>query len=71
MTMGDLVAWRRFEDEFGPLTIQERLDHGFAMLAWLLVGKQGDPADYLPEWGPAPEPPSMFEWLQARARKAS
>ncbi len=40
--------WRRFEESFGPITIQERLDLVFA---GVLARGSGKPIkDFLPQW---------------------
>jgi hypothetical protein len=44
-----LDQWRRFEESFGPLTIQERMDLVFAGTLARGSGKQVK--DFLPQWG--------------------
>ncbi len=50
--------WRAFEREFGPITLQQRLDANFALLAWRMAKMWGStttavPADFMPLWSEA------------------
>lgn len=54
VTMRALLEWREFEANFGPLTIQERIDQAGAVVAWTVArcaGAEVDIKDFLPAWG--------------------
>jgi len=67
--MPESVEWRLFEDEFGPITLHERIDAAAALIAhtvWKAAGQEGDIGDFMPTWqreGAA----SAVDWLKAMA----
>ena len=62
-----LVEWATFEEEFGPLTIHERLDWQMALRAYEQTGK-GEIADHLPQWRSGQAKAHFADWLSAMAR---
>lgn len=48
MTARELMEWLAFERDFGPLTVQERIDYAGANVRAALVG--GDIEKHLPGW---------------------
>lgn len=59
--------WRRFEEEFGPLTVQERLDALFA--AVLARGSGKRVSEFMPKWGGrGSSPEAMVAGLERLAR---
>lgn len=60
-----------FEEEFGPLTVQERIDAMAAHVAYIVhasAGGQGRPEEFALEWRPARRM-EMTDWLAAMARR--
>lgn len=68
--MPELIEWAVFEEDFGPLTLHERIDGAAAMIAYALhvsAGGKGDLKDFIPRWereGKA----HITDWLSAMAR---
>jgi len=56
MAARELTEWIAYERVYGSIAIGERIDAGFAQVAYLLVrllGKDGGrykPRDFMPEW---------------------
>jgi hypothetical protein len=55
MTSAELTEWMAYERVYGPILIHERIDMGFAQLAWLitrLLAKKTNlkPQDFMPPW---------------------
>ena len=68
----ELTEWAKFEEEFGPLTMHERIDHAAAYVAYVVhasAGGQGKPEDFTFAWKPKPDV-DIFDWLAAVAVKA-
>jgi hypothetical protein len=58
MSARELAEWAAFEHDFGPLTVQERVDVAGAVAAFGAVvaaggGKKATPEFFLPEWSKA------------------
>jgi hypothetical protein len=67
----ELTEWAMFEEEFGPLTVQERIDAMAAYVAYTVhasAGGKGNPADFELQWRTAPKVP-ITDWLSAMARR--
>lgn len=65
------MEWETFEEEFGPLTLHERIDAGIALLLHqqaLLHGMKGDVEDFLPRWERAGTGADLADWLSMMAR---
>lgn len=76
LTMRELLAWQRFEDDFGPLTLHERIDHAAALISYTVAAAAGlkndrgravEIVDFLPTWQREGEAPSVAEWFKAVA----
>jgi hypothetical protein len=53
MSARELFEWMLFEREFGPLTVQERVDYAGAISAWgslRAMGAKPTPDKLLPQW---------------------
>lgn len=61
LTMRELIAWQEFEDDFGPLTIHERLDA-------VIHAQTGEPVKWKRpvRW----TDDMIWGWLGAEARKS-
>lgn len=63
--------WVMFEEEFGPLTIQERIDAAAGLIAYTVhatAGGKAQLADFIPQWRPQPKV-EITEWLSAIAKR--
>ncbi len=72
LTMREVVHWGKFQEEFGPLTLHERIDAVGAMIASTVAASAGaevEPSDFLIDWKERPAP-SAVDWLSATSRKA-
>lgn len=52
--MAELQEWSAFEEVFGPLTVQERIDVAGGLAAWGSVAAMGAkqaPDEFVPKWG--------------------
>jgi hypothetical protein len=67
MSTHELLEWEAFEEEFGPLLIQERIDWAVAILSAQRAGSE-DPKKFLPEWEREGQV-HITDWLSAMARK--
>jgi hypothetical protein len=75
MSHRQLVEWSVFEEDFGPLTVHERIDANAALISHAIVnaltnGQAGDVADYGPRWESAEPKAHIVDWLSAIATKA-
>jgi hypothetical protein len=69
MSARELTEWRVFEEGFGPLTIQERIDHLAAQVSYYLSG-EGQLADFMPRWVVERKGSfSIVDWLSAKAQR--
>ena len=71
MSAWELSEWAVFEREFGPLTVQERLDATAAQIAYAVhatAGGKGQLKDFMPQWRPQPKM-EITDWLEAMAAK--
>lgn len=69
-----LARWAAFEADFGPLTIQERLDKLAGMLAFRIAAGRMDkpkPSDYEVRWErPIPWTDDQIAvWLEAESKR--
>lgn len=70
LTTREYVEWAMFERHFGPLTLHERIDQGFAMLAYVVAksaGAEVEFEDFLPRWGHEEPVGDATDWLRAMA----
>jgi hypothetical protein len=71
MSYRELIEWEAFVEEFGPVTLHERLDSGFALLMQQQAAYHGDQRsveEFLPRWereGKA----HIADWLSAMAKR--
>ncbi|MGH7206890.1 MAG: phage tail assembly protein T [Nitrospiraceae bacterium] len=73
MPAGEITEWVAYEQTYGPLLAQDRMDIGFAQLSYYLVSLLGKPqrgrsrkfADFLPVWL-KPKPKPLTETQQAQ-----
>lgn len=67
----ELTAWAQFEEGFGPLTVQERIDAAAAQVSYAVhaaAGGKGNLADFMPQWRPV-RSMEITDWLAAVAKK--
>jgi hypothetical protein len=72
MSAREVEEWRYFEEEFGPLTVQERIDAMAAQVSYVAhasAGGKGKPEDFVPQWR-AQRRMSITDWLHAKAMGA-
>jgi hypothetical protein len=69
-----IARWAEFEADFGPLTIQERLDAVIAHIAYTVhasAGGKEDPSKFKPQW--RRQKPwtddQIWKWLDAEAKR--
>lgn len=70
----ELTEWAVFEEEFGPLTVQERIDAMGAHVAYVMhasAGGKGKLADFMPQWKSqrALSDDNVVPWLMALAKR--
>jgi hypothetical protein len=68
MSARELVEWEAFEEEIGPLLIQQRIDWAVALLMAQRAGSE-KVADFLPQWEREGQGAHITDWLSAMARK--
>lgn len=71
MPASELVEWSLFEDEFGPITLQERVDIAAGMIGWRVAGepKGTSVEDFMPKWESGRNAPHVMDFLSALARR--
>jgi hypothetical protein len=78
MSMPELIEWGTFEEDFGPLTLHERIDAAVAILAHQQAVYHGTDAhtpvtEFQPRWQTEAqaeeEGPHIVDWLSAMARR--
>ena len=67
----ELMEWAVFEEEYGPLTMGERIDHMAALVAFTAHATAGGKMtmdEFVPRWQRAQKvEPDIIGWLSARA----
>ena len=66
-----VASWAEFEQQFGPLTIHERLDAMMAQLAYTIhasAGGKEPPGRFTVRWRSS-EPVSIISWLEMQAAR--
>jgi hypothetical protein len=73
MPVRELLEWQTFEEEFGPMLIQERIDAAIALLTHQQAVYHGATdvtvADFYPRWEDEEPKAHIVDWLSAVARK--
>ncbi len=80
MSTRELIEWEAFEEDFGPMTVHERIDAAVAILAHQQAlhhaAAQGvelhtPVTDFLPQWESETEGegPHITDWLSAMAKR--
>ncbi len=77
MTAGELTEWMAYERTYGSLLIHERIDAGFALVAFVIAKAFSDgkrdmsPEDFMPPWYQELNRERKLErglaWLKAQA----
>lgn len=70
--MRELREWAAFEDDFGPLTIHERIDAAIARISYAVhaaAGGQMDPSAFVVKWRRPVrwDDATIWKWLEAEA----
>jgi hypothetical protein len=70
--MLELVHWHEFEQDFGPMTLHERIDVLGATIAYAIYvahgGKDAQPRDFLPQWQ-SDRPVDEVAWFRMMAKR--
>jgi len=69
LTMRELIHWQTFEEDFGPITLQERVDAAMTAISYTTHASSGgkEPiGTFRPRWQSS-KPVDMMAWLRARA----
>lgn len=72
MSARELAEWARFEEDFGPLTLHERLDAMAGHIAYTVhatAGGSGRMSDFMPQWRSRRRSGDIIDWLAAVATK--
>jgi hypothetical protein len=69
-----IARWAEFEADFGPLTIQERIDAAIAHITYTVhatAGGKEPPEKFAPQWRRRMEwtDENIWRWLDAIAKK--
>jgi hypothetical protein len=73
MPYRELIEWETFLEEFGPVTLHERLDWSVAQLVYAQAvqgGYKGSVSDFVAEWETDEPKAHIVDWLSAVARKS-
>ena len=74
LTMRELLEWQTFEEEFGPITLHERVDGMAQMIAYTVhasAGGEATPDKFKPRWHKPRRwtDEELFAWLDVQASK--
>lgn len=74
MTVAELLDWQEFEEDFGPMTVHERIDAAAQMIAYTVhasAGGEASPDKFRLQWGGGhTTPENFFRWLGVVATRA-
>lgn len=70
-----IARWAEFEADFGPLTIQERIDAAIARIAYTIhasAGGKEDPSKFVVKWQRPIKwtDELLWKWMDAESRRS-